>query len=48
MKYFNKITGIVLCTLLLSGLTSCQDMLDTDAKEVVDAVGGKEKLYLSE
>ena len=45
MKYFNKITGIVLCTLLLSGLTSCQDMLDTDAKEVVDAKDNFQNVY---
>ena len=45
MKYLNKITGIVLCTLLLSALSSCQDMLNTDAKEVVEAKDNYQNVY---
>jgi DNA-binding transcriptional regulator of glucitol operon len=45
MKYLNKITGIVLCTLLLSALPACQDMLNTDAKEVVEAKDNYQNVY---
>jgi hypothetical protein len=45
MKYINIITGVSIYALLLLSLTSCQDILDTNPKEVVESANNFQNVY---
>jgi hypothetical protein len=45
MKYINIITGVSIYALLLLSLTSCQDILNTDPKEVVESANNFQNVY---